>query len=75
MQGPVVSKIMFTVTFPRLESRHRHIPLVKLRSLARKQLSDMDVIESIDHLFKCSRCFENYRNVRNAYQKPAATGQ
>ena len=62
----VVSKLLFTVTFPR-HTHPRHVPLRKLQSLARKQLSDGDVIETIDHLFKCYRCLENYRRVRDGY--------
>ncbi len=67
MSSPVISKIVFTVTFPNGNRRRVHIPLLKLHSLARKQLSDGDVIETIDHLFKCPRCLENYRLVRATY--------
>lgn len=69
MRAPVISKILFTVTFPS-RSRHRtHVPLLKLHSLARKQLTDLEVIETIDHLFKCTRCLENYRLVRAGYRE------
>ena len=61
MKGPVISKFLFTLTFPR--DRGRHVPLVKMRSLARSQLPDLDIIETIDHLFKCTRCLENYRHI------------
>jgi hypothetical protein len=27
----------------------------------------MEVIETIDHLFTCQRCFENYRFIRTAH--------
>lgn len=67
MGGPMISKILFTITFPSEDARAYHVPRVKLHSLARNQLPDMDVIETIDHLFRCQRCFENYRRVRNAY--------
>lgn len=69
MEAPVTFRLLFTMTFPSLGGRD-HIPLVKLHSLARKQLPDMDVIESIDHLFKCNRCFENYRRVLKAHSAP-----
>ena len=61
MQCPVISKFLFTLTFPR--DRGRHVPLVRMRSLARGQLPDLDIIETIDHLFKCTRCLENYRYI------------
>lgn len=67
MSAPVISKIVFTVTFPP-RNGHRHIPLLKLHSLAKKQLSDLEVIETIEHLFKCGRCLENYRLVRAGYR-------
>lgn len=67
MSTPVISKIVFTVTFPPRKRRRIHIPLSKLHSLAKKQLSDLEVIETIEHLFKCPRCLENYRFVRNGY--------
>ena len=67
MSLPVVSKILFTVTYPALRKGVPHVPLLKLQSLARGHLSDMDVIDTIDHLYKCSRCFENYRRIRKAF--------
>lgn len=73
MSVPVISKIMFTVTFPRKVER-RHIPGVKLHSLAKNQLSDRDIIETIDHLFKCQRCFETYRSVRRSYDRATLSG-
>ncbi len=63
----MISKILFTVTFPPSSGRRVHVPLVKLHSLAKQQLSDLDVIETIDHLFKCQRCFETYRIIRKSY--------
>ena len=68
MNAPMISKILFTVTFPAHKGRRCHIPAMKLRSLARKQMSDMEVIETIEHLFKCPSCFETYRWIRTAYQ-------
>lgn len=64
MEAPVVSKFLFTISFPHEDSRRNHVPRMKLRSLIRKQLSDLDIIETIDHLFRCQRCFENYRHIR-----------
>lgn len=69
MNSPVVHKMLFTVMFPLRESRPRHIPKLKLHSLAKKQLSDNDVIETVDHLFRCQKCFETYRFVRASYLK------
>ncbi len=63
----MISKILFTVTFPSRNRHRTHVPLLKLHSLARKQLTDMEVIETIDHLFKCTRCLDNYRQVRAGY--------
>jgi len=74
MSSPVVGKIMFTVMFPHRDAGREHIPRVKLHSLMRRQLSDVDVIETIDHLFRCPRCLENYRFVRNAYLAPWTRG-
>lgn len=67
MSAPIVSKICFTVTFPAYRKTRSHVSEVKLHCLARKQLSDMEIIETIDHLFKCQRCFENYRLIRTSY--------
>ncbi len=69
MNAQVVSRILFTVTFPNLDVRRRHVPGVKLHSLAKNQLSDTDVIETIEHLFRCRICFETYRSVREYYLK------
>lgn len=69
MSTPVVHKMLFTVLFPMRDPGPRHIPKLKLHSLARKQLSDNDVIETVDHLFRCQKCFETYRFVRASYLK------
>ncbi len=66
MSLPVISKILFTISYPG-NGRRTHVPVGKLHSLAKKQLSDIEVIETIDHLFSCPRCFETYRFVRTAY--------
>jgi hypothetical protein len=63
----VISRIIFTVTFPRRNGGAVHVPLRRLHSLVRRQLSDLEVIDTIDHLFKCHRCLENYRFVRSGY--------
>ena len=55
----VTSKLYFAVTFPPTA----HVSRDRLSRLARRQLRDLDVIETIDHLFKCSRCFNNYRHI------------
>ncbi len=72
MSLPVVSTFVFTISYPVRRDESRHVPLVKLQSLARQELSDMDVIETIDHLFKCPRCFDNYRRIRGAHLIPRA---
>jgi hypothetical protein len=66
MNVPVIRKILFTVTFPERDFHRDHVSRVKLSLLAKNQLSDLDVIETIDHLFTCQRCFETYRHVRKA---------
>ncbi len=33
----------------------------------RRQMSDLEVIETINHLFRCNRCYESFRRVRNSY--------
>ncbi|MFQ5737371.1 MAG: hypothetical protein ACE5JX_00025 [Acidobacteriota bacterium] len=66
MSTPVIAKFMFTITFPNGKQR-AHIPILRLHSLARQQMTDGEVIETIDHLFECSRCLENYRLVRAGY--------
>ena len=64
MSRLVVSRYLFTIVYPEEPESSRHVPGLKLRSLARNQLPSLDVIETIDHLFVCQRCFENYRHVR-----------
>ncbi len=71
MDTPAIGKIMFTVTFPIHDRGRRHIPPLKLHNLAKSQLSDTEVIDTIEHLFICKRCFEAYRFVRTSYQTPA----
>lgn len=53
--------------FPLQSKTGGHVPLMHLHSLARKLMNDGEVIETIEHLFKCSRCLENYRRVRSGY--------
>lgn len=66
--GPtIVTKVFLTITFPSPARIPSHVPSVKLHSLARKQLPDLEVIETIEHLFKCHRCFENYRLIRTSH--------
>ena len=60
MAVAVTSRLYFAVTFP----VRTHLPVERLSLLARRQMGDLDVIETIDHLFRCQRCFENYRRVR-----------
>ena len=74
MDLPIVRRLLFTVMFPQRDGRREHVPRMKLHSLAKRQLSDLDVIETIDHLFRCQRCFENYRHVRKAYQNRVQRG-
>ena len=64
MTTQILCKILFTVSFPPDHGCSNHVPLFKLRSLASNQLADMDVIETIDHLFDCSRCLDTYRIIR-----------
>ncbi len=71
MSVPIVSKIFFTITYPTGRTRS-HVPMGKLRSLAKKQLSDVEIIETIDHLFACQRCFETYRFIRTAHLAAAS---
>ena len=71
MSLPIVSKFLFTISYPSLKKRNRHVPLVKLQALSRRELTDLDVIETIDHLFKCTRCFENYRRIHAASLNPS----
>ena len=64
MGATLVSKFTFTVTFPPGEEEREHVPRQTLRFLAQNQLADREIIETIDHLFNCARCFENYRRIR-----------
>ena len=73
MKRPIIYKFLFTVTFPVPGERCDHVPGIKLHSLARNQLSDLDIIETIDHLFSCHGCFETYRHVRRSYCRPVMT--
>ncbi len=70
MEPTIVTKLLFTVTFPN-EHRSIHVPPMKLHSLAKQQLTDGEVIDTIDHLFGCRHCFEQYRFIRTAYQASA----
>ena len=63
MAVAVTSKLFFAVTFPPVK---KHIPVEKLGMLARRQLQDIEVIDTIDHLFKCGRCFNNYRRIHRS---------
>ena len=67
MSTPVITKILFTITFP-ADSEKRHVHLLYVRSLAEHQLPDTEVIDTIEHLFGCHRCFEEYRFIRTACQ-------
>jgi len=62
-----LNKFSFFANMPEENSSGRHPSLLKLHSLMRRQLSDLDVIETINHLFRCSRCYENFRRVRKSY--------
>ena len=55
------------MTLPEEGSSGKHASLLKLHSLMRRQMSDLEVIETINHLFRCSRCYESFRRVRKAY--------
>ena len=68
MSAPVITKILFTVTFPQSSQGPSHVPPFKLHSLARKQLPDLEVIQTIEHLFTCGRCFETYRCIHRSYR-------
>lgn len=74
MDAPVISKFLFTITYSPKGRRGHHVSLGKLHSLAKKQLTDMEVIETIDHLFSCQRCFEVYRFIRTAYLSASSCG-
>ncbi len=67
MSSTVISRFSFMVIFPFQEANRTHVPLLRLHSLARKQMNDTEIIETIDHLFKCPRCLDNYRRVRAGY--------
>lgn len=62
-----LNKFGFFAQMPEDNNPGRHTSLLKMHSLMRRQLSDLDVIETINHLFRCSRCYENFRRVRKAY--------
>ncbi|MBI4456306.1 MAG: hypothetical protein HY644_10450 [Acidobacteria bacterium] len=62
----VTSKLYFAITFP----ANNHVPCERLSLLARKQLQDIEVIETIDHLFRCGRCFSNYRYIYRSINSP-----
>ena len=64
MSSTVISRFSFMVMFPFHEENSTHVPHLRLHSLARKQMNDSEIIETIDHLFKCPRCLDNYRRVR-----------
>ncbi len=64
----LTSKLFFTVMFPPPKT---HASAERLTLLARRQLQDIEIIETIDHLFKCSRCFDNYRRI---YRQMAVCG-
>ncbi|GAB4240130.1 MAG: hypothetical protein Kow00109_15140 [Acidobacteriota bacterium] len=65
MEAPIIRKLLFTVLFPDQQAP-RHVNRTKLQSLLRRQLSDQEIIETIDHLFRCPRCLETYRWMRKA---------
>ncbi len=67
MATQILCKILFTVTFPPDHGCSHHVSLFKLRSLASNELADMEVIETIDHLFDCPRCLDTYRFIRAAH--------
>lgn len=66
----VTSKLVFTVTFPPVR---KHVPLERLSLLARRQLQDIEIIDTIDHLFKCGRCFDNYRRIHRSLSFASTT--
>jgi len=70
MSTPVIRKLLFTFTFPLRPVDSGHTSRTKLLSLAKRQLSDYDVIETIDHLFRCPTCYENYRLLKKHLQHP-----
>lgn len=70
VSAPVITKILFTVAFPKARQEPTHVPPFKLHSLAKKQLSDLEVIQTIEHLFTCGHCFETYRCIHRSYHFP-----
>ena len=62
-----LNKFSFFAAIPEESSSGRHTSLLKLHSLMRRQMSDLEVIETINHLFRCNRCYESFRRVRNSY--------
>ena len=50
MAVAITSKLFFAVTFP----PRTHMSLERLSLLARKQLRDIEIIETIEHLFRCA---------------------
>ena len=66
MAAPIVCKIAFTVTFPVRYQRQSHVSAHKMHSLATHQLSNMEIIQTIDHLFECPTCLDAYRFIRTA---------
>ena len=67
MATQILCKILFTVSFPPDHGCSYHVTLFQLRSLASNQLADMEVIETIDHLFDCPRCLDTYRFIRASH--------
>ena len=67
MATQILCKMLFTVSFPPDSGCSNHVPLIRLRSLASNQLADMEVIETIDHLFDCPRCLDTYRFIRASH--------
>lgn len=64
---PTLNKFSFYATIPEESGPGRHASLLKLHSLMRGQMSDLEVIETINHLFRCNRCYESFRRVRASY--------
>lgn len=62
-----LNKFSFAVALPEESSTGKHASLLKLHSLMRRQMSDVEVIETINHLFRCNRCYESFRRVHKAY--------
>ncbi len=66
MAKPIVCKIAFTVTFPVRYERRGHVSARKMHCLATHQLSNLEIIQTIDHLFECPTCLDAYRFIRSA---------